>query len=147
MTNMSQQFGLGRGLSSLIPNKQGVPEPTQSSDSFAQKTTATSSEESIRGDKYIIEVDVNYIVANPHQPRHFFDEEKLQNLADSIKNHGIIQPLVVSKNGNQYELIAGERRFQAAKLAGLKKVPVIVKDVNELEKLEVHYVFTRHASS
>ncbi len=137
MTNMSQQFGLGRGLSSLIPNKQGVPEPTQSSDSFAQKTTATSSEESIRGDKYIIEVDVNYIVANPHQPRHFFDEEKLQNLADSIKNHGIIQPLVVSKNGNQYELIAGERRFQAAKLAGLKKVPVIVKDVNELEKLEL----------
>ena len=134
---MSQQFGLGRGLSSLIPNKQGVPEPTQSSDSFAQKTTATSSEESIRGDKYIIEVDVNYIVANPHQPRHFFDEEKLQNLADSIKNHGIIQPLVVSKNGNQYELIAGERRFQAAKLAGLKKVPVIVKDVNELEKLEL----------
>ncbi len=137
MTNMSQQFGLGRGLSSLIPNKQGAPEPTQSSDSFAQKIVASSTEESIRGDKYVVEVDVNHIVANPHQPRHFFDEEKLENLSQSIKNHGIIQPLVVSKNGNQYELIAGERRFQAAKLAGLQKVPVIVKDVNELEKLEL----------
>jgi ParB family transcriptional regulator, chromosome partitioning protein len=137
MTNMSQQFGLGRGLSSLIPNKQGAPEPAQSPADFSQKIVASSTEEAIRGDKYIIEADINHIVENPHQPRHFFDEEKLQNLADSIKNHGIIQPLTVSKNGNQYELIAGERRLQAAKLAGLKKVPVIVKEVNELEKLEL----------
>lgn len=137
---MSQQFGLGRGLSSLIPNKQESSQADDnnvSADDFSAATTATSSEESIRGDKYVIEVDVNHIVANPHQPRHFFDEEKLENLSQSIKNHGIIQPLVVSKNGNQYELIAGERRFQAAKLAGLKKVPVIIKDVNELEKLEL----------
>ncbi len=137
---MSQQFGLGRGLSSLIPNKQGVPEPTQSSDSFAQKIVATSNEESIRGDKYVIEADVSNVVENPQQPRRFFDEEKLENLSQSIKTHGIIQPLVVSKKGNQYELIAGERRFQAAKLAGLKKVPVIVRDVDELEKLELAIV-------
>ena len=134
---MSQQFGLGRGLSSLIPNKQGANEPAQSANDFSQRTTSSSSEESIRGDKYIIEVDVNHIVANPHQPRHLFDDEKLENLAQSIKMHGIIQPLVVSKNGNQYELIAGERRFQAAQRIGLKKVPVIVRDVNELEKLEL----------
>lgn len=135
---MTQQFGLGRGLSSLIPNKQGVAEPVQQeAGDFTQKIVAASDEESIRGDKYIIEVDVNHIVANPHQPRHFFDEEKLQNLAESIKNHGIIQPLTVSKIGNRYELVAGERRFQAAKLVGLKKVPVIIRDVNELEKLEL----------
>lgn len=134
---MSQQFGLGRGLSSLIPNKQGAPEPTRSADDFSQKIVASSTEDSIRGDKYIIEADINNIVVNPHQPRRFFDEEKLENLAESIKTHGIIQPLTVSKNGNQYELIAGERRFQAAKLAGLKKVPVIVRDVDELEKLEL----------
>ncbi len=134
---MSQQFGLGRGLSSLIPNKQGAPEPAQGPADFSQKIVASSTEEAIRGDKYIIEADINHIIVNPHQPRHFFDEEKLENLAQSIRNHGIIQPLTVSKNGNQYELIAGERRFQAAKLAGLKKVPVIVKDVNELEKLEL----------
>jgi len=134
---MSQQFGLGRGLSSLIPNKQGALEPTRSADDFSQKIVASSTEDSIRGDKYIIEADINNIVVNPHQPRRFFDEEKLENLAESIKTHGIIQPLTVSKNGNQYELIAGERRFQAAKLAGLKKVPVIVRDVDELEKLEL----------
>lgn len=134
---MSQQFGLGRGLSSLIPNKQGAPEPTRSADDFSQKIVASSTEESIRGDKYIIEADINNIVVNPHQPRRFFDEEKLENLSQSIKTHGIIQPLTVSKNGNQYELVAGERRFQAAKLAGLKKVPVIVRDVDELEKLEL----------
>lgn len=141
---MSQQFGLGRGLSSLIPNKQGTPEPAVADhgEDFAPKIVAspTSAEEVIRGDQYIVEVDINQIVANPQQPRHNFDQEKLENLADSIKKHGIIQPITVSKNGNQYELIAGERRFQASKLAGLKKVPAIVKEVNELEKLELAIV-------
>ncbi|MEI7621340.1 MAG: ParB/RepB/Spo0J family partition protein [Candidatus Moraniibacteriota bacterium] len=141
---MSQQFGLGRGLSSLIPNKQGAPVSAvvDSGEDFAPKIVANPipNEEVIRGDQYIVEVDINQIVANPQQPRHNFDQEKLENLAESIKTHGIIQPLVVSKNGNQYELIAGERRFQASKLAGLKKVPAIVKEVNELEKLELAIV-------
>jgi ParB family chromosome partitioning protein len=134
---MSQQFGLGRGLSSLIPNKQQTDEPTKlSADEFSQRT-ASAGDEAIRGDKYVIDVDVNQIVANPHQPRHQFDDEKLENLSQSIKLHGIIQPLIVSKKGNQYELIAGERRFQASKLIGLKKVPVIVREASELQKLEL----------
>ncbi|HEX8973900.1 MAG TPA: ParB/RepB/Spo0J family partition protein [Patescibacteria group bacterium] len=138
---MSQQFGLGRGLSSLIPEKQNSADPAQatpavSANDFAKKTISAS-DEPIRGDKYVIEVDVSQIVPNPHQPRYQFDEEKLDNLAESIKTHGVIQPLIVTKNGNQYELIAGERRYQASKRAGLKKVPVIIRQAQELEKLEL----------
>lgn len=134
---MSQQFGLGRGLSSLIPNKQPVQ---KDADDFSRRVLG-GSDEAIRGDKYIIEVDVNQIVANPHQPRTQFDDEKLESLAQSIKMHGIIQPLIVSKkNGNQYELVAGERRFQAAKRVGFKKVPVIVREADELQKLELAIV-------
>lgn len=128
---MAQNFGLGRGLSSLIPNK------TIDDDTSAKTRPAIGEEDSIRGDKFVIEVDVTNIVPNPHQPRVNFDEAKLADLAQSIMAHGVIQPLVVSRNGNQYELIAGERRFQASKLAGLKKVPVIVREAEELEKLEL----------
>ena len=133
---MAQQFGLGRGLSSLIPNKQSKP---ATADEFS-KITSASADDSIRGDKFVIEVDVNQISANPHQPRMQFDDDKLENLAESIKVHGIIQPLVVSKNGNSYEIIAGERRFQAAKKIGMKKVPVIVREADELQKLELAIV-------
>ena len=131
---MSQQFGLGRGLSSLIPNKQPETESKQAVDDFSRPAV---SDDSIRGDKYVIEIDIAQIVPNPHQPRHQFDDEKLDSLAQSIKMHGIIQPLIVTKNGNQYELIAGERRFQASKRLGIKKVPVIIRDASELEKLEL----------
>jgi ParB family chromosome partitioning protein len=85
----------------------------------------------------LAEIPVGSIVPNPHQPRLHFDEAKLQELADSIKEHGILQPIVVSKNGEQYEIIAGERRFQAAKRIGLATVPVVVRDVTEQEKLEL----------
>lgn len=143
---MSQQFGLGRGLSSLIPNKQPQtqgqdpsqtqPQSSQNAEEFA-KRTVSAGDESIRGDNFVIEVDVNQIVANPHQPRNLFDDEKLQNLSQSIKMHGVIQPLIVTRKGNLYELIAGERRFQASKIAGLKKVPVIIREASELQKLEL----------
>jgi len=133
---MAQQFGLGRGLSSLIPNKQ--PQ-SASADEFS-KSVSGATDDSIRGDKYIVEVDVNQITANPHQPRMQFDDDKLENLAQSIKVHGIIQPLVVTKNGNLYEIVAGERRLQAAQKIGLKKVPVIVREADELQKLELAIV-------
>lgn len=145
---MSQQFGLGRGLSSLIPNKQ--PEPTNNNSSAPVSSEmdevdsegltvspASKRDESIRGDKFVIEVDVNQIEVNPMQPRHRFDDEKLESLAASIKVHGIIQPLIVTRKGNHYELIAGERRFQASKKIGLKKVPVIIREADELQKLEL----------
>jgi ParB family chromosome partitioning protein len=74
---------------------------------------------------------------NPYQPRQQFDETEIADLADSIRTHGILQPLVVRKAGDSYELIAGERRLRAAKLAGLERVPAIVRDTEEAERLEL----------
>ena len=138
---MAQNYGLGRGLSSLIPNKQpsqaNQASIAQSEEDVDPRPMSAKKDDVIRGDKYVIDVDVNNIIPNPHQPRLQFDDEKLNDLAESIKQHGVIQPLVVSKNGSQYELIAGERRFQASKRAGLAKVPVIVREAGEKEKLEL----------
>src|SRR5215216_5787186 len=75
------------------------------------------------------EVDVAAIIAGPMQPRTHFDEGSLEGLADSIRSHGIVQPLLVRRRGDGFELIAGERRWRAAKLAGITRVPVVVKEV------------------
>ena len=83
------------------------------------------------------EVDVSAIVPGPMQPRTNFDEGALEGLADSIRSQGIIQPLLVRRVGDRYELIAGERRWRAARLAGLSKVPVVVKDVPDKDLLEI----------
>ena len=83
------------------------------------------------------EVDVDAIVPGPMQPRTHFDEGSLEGLADSIRSHGIVQPLLVRRQGERYELIAGERRWRAAKLAGLAKVPVVVRDVPDKDLLEI----------
>jgi len=81
----------------------------------------------------VTEIPVESIALNPHQPREAFDEKRLEELAASIREHGIIQPLVVRQVGNAFELIAGERRLRAARLAGLSKVPVVVRDVGPQE--------------
>ena len=99
---MAKRSGLGKGLSALIPEELNEDE-----------------------NKSII--SMNLIKPNSKQPRKIFDEEKLSSLAESIKEHGIIQPIVVKSVNNGYMIIAGERRWRAAKLAGLKEVPVIVK--------------------
>jgi ParB family chromosome partitioning protein len=83
------------------------------------------------------EVELDSIVPGSMQPRTHFDEASLQSLADSIRAHGIVQPLLVRRRGNGYELIAGERRWRAAKLAGLKEVPVVVKEVPDDSLLEI----------
>lgn len=83
------------------------------------------------------EVDVDAIVPGPMQPRTHFDEGSLEGLADSIRSHGIVQPLLVRRHGERYELIAGERRWRAAQIAGLTKVPVIVRDVPDGDLLEI----------
>lgn len=110
---------LGRGLGSLIPTKK-VSEVVAS----------------VVGRQEIKEIPVNEIVPNPHQPRRHFAAADLDDLVSSIKEHGILQPLVVSFCDNQYELIAGERRWRAAKALGLKTVPVIVRDASKQQKLE-----------
>src|SRR5687768_5165914 len=105
---------LGRGLGALLSSDSTVdlgPEPT--------------------------EVDVESIVPGPMQPRTHFDEGNLEGLADSIRTHGVVQPLLVRRQGERYELIAGERRWRAARLAGLSKVPVVVKDVPDKDLLEI----------
>ena len=84
----------------------------------------------------IHEIDINKINPNKNQPRTYFNDDALQELADSISEIGIIQPLIVKKNGEFYEIIAGERRWRAARMAGLRKVPVIVKDFDDLKTLE-----------
>ena len=139
---MAQNYGLGRGLSSLIPqnksNNKPISTPKDDFNYFGAKPVVNSiptpNNNSSSG---VQEIEVIRIVPNPHQPRLHFQEDKLQELSDSIKEHGVIQPLVVTKNGNQYEIIAGERRFQASKMADLKTVPVIVRDATEQQKLEL----------
>lgn len=83
------------------------------------------------------EIDLDSIVPGPMQPRSHFDEGSLEGLADSIRAHGIVQPLLVRRQGDRYELIAGERRWRAARLAGLAKVPVVVKEVPDQDLLEI----------
>lgn len=135
---MAQNYGLGRGLSSLIPRKSHSDESKNKS--FSQGNAQTEEIKntgfSFKG-KSIIEIDINQIVPNPHQPRLHFNEEKLNELSSSVKEHGVIQPLIVTQDGAKFELVAGERRFEAAKRAGLLKVPVIIREVGEKEKLEL----------
>jgi len=124
--------GLGRGLGSLIPKKT----VTYGQNPFQ---TGPSEEETVvlRDNDRILKINPDRIVINPHQPRTVFSETALNDLAESIKQHGIIQPLIVTKKDGGFELIAGERRLRSAKLIGLKEVPVIVREEQEQKKLEL----------
>ncbi len=112
--------GLGKGLDSLIVEK--VSEETAFTDANVSRETF---------------ININSIEPNNTQPRKDFDEDSLQELANSIKQHGIIQPLIVQKKEEHYEIIAGERRWRAARLAGEKQVPVIIKEYTDQEVLEI----------
>ena len=115
--------GLGKGLGAIFGEN---PTPVVEKPEVKEIVEGTPQEVAIRD-----------IVANPYQPRKVFDEEKLQELAASIKEYGVVQPLVVRKKGKRYELVAGERRMRASKLAGLKKVPVVIKEYDETEMMEI----------
>ena len=114
--------GLGKGLDSLIPDKVG--------------NTEANEEEA----KDEMMVNINKVEPNRAQPRKKFDEDALLELAESIKQFGILQPLLVQDQGAYYELIAGERRWRAAKLAGIKEIPVIIKKFNEQERVEISLI-------
>lgn len=117
---MSKKGGLGKGLGAIFgENTSPAVEKAQEPASAAQ------------------ELLIKNIAANPYQPRCNFDEEKLQELAASIKEFGVVQPVVVRKKGRNYELVAGERRLRAATLAGLTKVPAIVKDYDDAKMMEI----------
>jgi len=125
---MSQ--GLGRGLGSLIPKKTVAN--SMPSSSIAEDDIAV-----VQDNDRILKISPEKIGINPHQPRQEFSETALGGLAESIKQHGIIQPLVVTRNGDGFELIAGERRLRSAKLLNLTEVPVIVREEKEQKKLEL----------
>ena len=118
--------GLGRGLGSLIPQKR---KEFDSEDNYSPQIL----DEKDR----VIKVDPEKIIPNPYQPRKDFSQDSIDELVQSIKEHGIIQPLIVSREADHYELIAGERRLRASKQAGLLEVPVIVRDIDKQKKLEV----------
>lgn len=125
---MAKISGLGRGLGSLIPNKK-VAENIVSNENKEILIDNTKNK--------VIEVPVDLIEVNPHQPRQVFDHEGLEELIESIKQYGIIQPLIVTKTEEGYQLIAGERRLRSAKILGLNTVPVLVREAGEQEKLEL----------
>jgi ParB family transcriptional regulator, chromosome partitioning protein len=115
-----QKKGLGRGLSALIPSAE-------------LKTES-------RAEQAPSEIAVDRITPSPFQPRRSFDEEKIEELAGSIRNQGIIQPLVVRPKGDGFELIAGERRWRAAMKAGLSRVPVVIREASDHEALQLALV-------
>ena len=121
--------GLGRGLSAMFDiNDIDLPETEQPSDNPVKVTLKT--EKAVPAEKkeeQQTEIDLFDIDPNHEQPRKNFEESSLYELAESIRTHGIIQPLVLNKMGTRYMIIAGERRYRAAKLAGLTKVPAIIK--------------------
>lgn len=127
---MAVKKGLGKGLGNLIPE----------SDKEAQKTKVV---EKVVEKKVIVKepaetiVKINEVEPNKNQPRRTFDEDALLELAESIKQHGVIQPLIVKKRDKYYEIIAGERRWRAAKMAGLKEIPIVIKDLSDKEIMEV----------
>lgn len=118
--------GLGKGLDSMIPPKRTAR--AQAQDSAANKNANKSGE---------VILKINDVEPNKNQPRRTFNKDSLIELSESIKQHGIVQPLVVAKQKDYYEIIAGERRWRAAKIAGLKEVPVIIKDYSPQEIMEV----------
>ena len=117
---------LGRGLEQLF-NDEGL--------NF--DTIENSIIEEAKTNDQIVEIDLSELRANPYQPRKNFDEEALNELASSIKEHGVFQPIIVKKSIKGYEIIAGERRFRASKLAGMQTIPAIVKDFSDEEMMQI----------
>ena len=105
--------GLGKGINALFPG------------------------ESLSETEKITQIKIGQLQTNPYQPRKIFDDAALQELSESIKEHGILQPVVVRKHGQHFELVVGERRFRAAKLAKLKEVPAIIKDLTDQQMMEL----------
>ena len=125
--------GLGKGLDSLIPNAVGEAKAKKES-----KEIKEAEKEEKGGQETIVKISM--VEPNRKQPRKNFDEDALQELSDSIKQFGLIQPILVQDRKNHYEIIAGERRWRAAKLAGLKEIPVIIRDYSEREIMEISLI-------
>lgn len=112
--------GLGKGIGALFPTE-----------------TLESIQETIQNEEHVEKIPLQKLVANPFQPRKKFDDETIEELAQSIREHGIIQPIVVRKKGKKYEIVVGERRYRAAKLAKLEEIPAIIKEMTEEQMMEL----------
>ena len=121
---MAKKSGLGKGLDLLIPNNTSIK-------------TDEKMEEKLTEKKAEVFVKLSQVEPNKSQPRKNFNEDSLIELSESIKQFGVIQPLIVQKKDDYYEIIAGERRWRAAKLAGLKEIPVIIREYSDEERMEV----------
>lgn len=146
---MAGKKGLGRGLDALIPtdspkanknttgNKKTTESGSKTSSASAKKTVT---KENIPDGSLVQTMKITDIEPNPDQPRKNFEEDPLQELADSIKEYGVIDPIIVTRKNKSNLIIAGERRWRAARLAGLKEVPVIVREYNEQEIAEISLI-------
>lgn len=121
---MSKKFGLGKGLNALIPDEVS--------------NNINSKKENNKDGVALI--DINLIKNNNEQPRKIFDDEKILELAESIKHNGIIQPIILRKVGNNYIIVAGERRWRAAKLIGIKEIPSIIMDLTDKQVMEISLI-------
>lgn len=126
MATAKKKGGLGKGLDSLIENKKG--------DAKKPSSEAQAASEGW------VNLDINKVEPNREQPRKTFDEDKLLELSESIKKHGVIEPIVVVKRDGYYQIIAGERRWRASKMAGIKEVPVRIMDLTEEEIVQISLI-------
>ena len=124
----NKRKALGKGLEQLFNSE---PLNMDTLNNYEKEIVESTSKNDI------IEIHIKDIRSNPHQPREYFDEEALRELSDSIKDHGIIEPIIVKKSIKGYDLVAGERRTKAAKLAGLETIPAIIRDFTDQQMMEI----------
>lgn len=139
MAAQKKTKGLGRGLDALFGDAEVTPAASEqrAKNNRAERSDKkeTNDQEKTPSEGGVIYVDINDIMPNTSQPRKMFDEEKLQELAESIRQHGLIQPIVLRKAEIGYEIVAGERRWRAARIIGLKEIPSIVKELTDEENM------------
>ena len=135
----AKKSGLGRGLDALFPEKtvQSKHQDTKKADNAVNSLISQDKEEKNSG---VVMVKISKVEPNREQPRKKFDEDSLLELSESIKQYGVLQPLLVSDKKDYYEIIAGERRWRAAKLAGIKEIPIIIREFSNQETVEISLI-------
>ena len=131
--------GLGKGLGAIF-GEDVVKENKEETEKKAKAKAEAKAAEEMDEKGRILMLKLDLVQPNKEQPRKTFDEEKINELAESIKNYGVLQPLLVQKNDSFYEIIAGERRWRAAKAAGLKEVPAVLKEYSRQEAMEISLI-------
>ena len=125
--NNNKRKALGKGLEQLFSNESLYENPLETLNEISQNAKKED----------IVEISLSELRSNPYQPRRTFDEEKLQELADSIKEFGVVEPIIVKKSIHGFEIVAGERRCKAARKAGLETIPAIIKDFSDEDMMQI----------